>query len=96
MSAALRQWEASVAAIAVGLNVDKIPTPRDHWAIKKGRATGGKTGGEKGRAKDAFNWNPAVIARMLRNESLLGWKMHKGNPVRTHRATRSWRRNSRS
>ncbi|WP_405469491.1 hypothetical protein [Streptomyces canus] len=51
----------------MGLNLDKIPTPRDHWAMKKGRATGGKTGGEKGRAKDAFNWNPAVITRMLRN-----------------------------
>ncbi len=72
----------TVAAIAVGLNVDKIPTPRDHWAIKKGCATGGKTGGETGKTKDAFQWNPAVTTRMLRNESLLGWKMHKGKPVR--------------
>lgn len=73
---------ATVSAIAVGLNADSIPSPRDHWAVKKGRKTGGKTGGVKGLVKDAFLWNPAVITRMLRNETLLGWKMHKGKPVR--------------
>lgn len=72
----------SVSMISAGLNRDMVPTPRDHWSIKNGRKTGGKTGGEKGRAKDRFNWNPAVISRMLRNESLLGWKMHKNKPVR--------------
>ncbi|KOT56242.1 MULTISPECIES: recombinase family protein [Streptomyces] len=74
--------DKTISAIAAGLNADKIPTPRDHWAIKKGRATGGKTGGVKGLVKDAFKWNPAVITRLLRNETLLGWKMHKGRPVR--------------
>ncbi|QEU93683.1 recombinase family protein [Streptomyces kanamyceticus] len=72
----------TVSAIAVGLNADGIPSPRDHWAAKKGRKTGGKTGGVKGLVKDAFLWTPAVITRMLRNATLLGWKMHKGNPVR--------------
>ncbi|OKI01992.1 integrase [Streptomyces sp. CB02923] len=72
----------TVSAIAAGLNADKIRTPRDHWAFKKGRKTGGKTGGAKGIVKDSFKWTPAVITRMLRNESLLGWKMHKGKPVR--------------
>ncbi|MFF1377561.1 recombinase family protein [Streptomyces sp. NPDC058308] len=72
----------TVSAIAVGLNADGKPSPRDHWAVKNGRKTGGKTGGVKGNTKDAFNWNPAVITRMLRNETLLGWKMHRGKPVR--------------
>ncbi|MFE6099770.1 recombinase family protein [Streptomyces laurentii] len=77
----------TVSAIAVGLNTDSIPSPRDHWAVKNGRTTGGKTGGLKGNTKDAFNWNPAVITRLLRNETLIGWKMHKGQPVRDAEGT---------
>ncbi|GHA75688.1 integrase [Streptomyces termitum] len=74
----------TVSAIAAGLNADSIPSPRDHWALKKKRETGGKTGGAKGAhvVRDVFKWAPAVITRMLRNPALLGWKMHKGKPVR--------------
>ncbi|MET8555807.1 recombinase family protein [Streptomyces sp. NPDC004959] len=75
----------SVSMISAGLNRDGIPTPRDHWALKRKRKTGGKTGGakgEKGTVRERFAWNPAVITRMLRNQTLLGWKMHKGKPVR--------------
>ncbi|MFJ9262294.1 recombinase family protein [Streptomyces bacillaris] len=32
--------------------------------------------------RKAFKWNAGVITRMLRNPALLGWKMHKGKPVR--------------
>ncbi|MFJ4705278.1 recombinase family protein [Streptomyces anulatus] len=75
---------ATVSAIAAGLNADSIPSPRDHWAVKMKRDKGGKTGGAKGShvVRDVFKWTPAVITRMLRNETLLGWKMHKGRPVR--------------
>ncbi|MFI7086762.1 recombinase family protein [Streptomyces anulatus] len=75
---------ATVSAIAAGLNADSIPSPRDHWAVKMKREKGGKTGGAKGShvVRDVFKWTPAVITRMLRNETLLGWKMHKGRPVR--------------
>ncbi|MFI5757623.1 recombinase family protein [Streptomyces sp. NPDC051569] len=74
----------TISAISVALNVDKVPSPRDHWAVKKERTTGGKTGGAKGEhvVRDVFKWTGAVIARLLRNENLLGWKMHKGKPVR--------------
>ncbi|MFC8274983.1 recombinase family protein [Streptomyces sp. NPDC057271] len=74
----------TISAIAAGLNQDKVPSPRDHWAVKMKREKGGKTGGAKGShvVRDVFKWTPAVITRMLRNESLLGWKMHKGKPVR--------------
>ncbi|MFD4995366.1 recombinase family protein [Streptomyces buecherae] len=72
----------TVSAVAVGLNADQIPSPRDHWAVMKGRKKGGKPGGQTALTKDAFNWNANVLSRMLRNPTLLGWKMHKGNPVR--------------
>ncbi|MFJ1895920.1 recombinase family protein [Streptomyces sp. NPDC088115] len=75
---------ATLSAVAVGLNVDSVPSPRDHWAVKMERKKGGKTGGAKGShvVRDVFKWTPAVISRMLRNPTLLGWKMHKGRPVR--------------
>ncbi|MDT0494011.1 recombinase family protein [Streptomyces sp. NPDC012600] len=74
----------TVSAIAVGLNADQVPSPRDHWAVTKEREKGGKTGGARGShvVRDVFKWTPAVITRMLRNPVLLGWKMHKGKPVR--------------
>ncbi len=77
----------SLSAIAAGLNADGILSPRDYWATKMGRERGGKTGGAKGAhvVQETFKWTPAVLTRMLRNEALLGWKMHKGNPVRDDR-----------
>ncbi|MCX4687239.1 recombinase family protein [Kitasatospora purpeofusca] len=74
----------TVSAISAGLNTDGILSPRDYWADKMGRERGGKTGGAKGQhvVRDTFNWTPSVINRLLRNETLLGWKMHKGKPVR--------------
>ncbi|NED85475.1 recombinase family protein, partial [Streptomyces sp. SID11233] len=58
---------------------------RDHWSAMKGRKLGGKTGGAKGQkavTRERFTWNAGVITRLLRNEALLGWKMHQGKPVR--------------
>ncbi|MFD5555382.1 recombinase family protein [Streptomyces sp. NPDC127068] len=75
---------ATVSAVAARLNADEVPSPRDHWAAKMKREKGGKTGGAKGThvVRDVFKWTPAVLKRMLRNPVLLGWKMHKGKPVR--------------
>ncbi|MCX5398456.1 recombinase family protein [Streptomyces sp. NBC_00102] len=80
----LEKKGATLSAVAAGLNRDSIPSPRDHWAVKMKREKGGKTGGAKGThvVRDVFKWTPAVIGRMLRNETMLGWKMHKGRPVR--------------
>ncbi|MGW6293021.1 recombinase family protein [Streptomyces sp. NPDC055058] len=71
-------------AIAADLNEEGVPSPRDHWALKHGRKTGGKTGATKGRSvsRERFQWRPAMIPRLLRNPALLGWKTHGGNPVR--------------
>jgi DNA invertase Pin-like site-specific DNA recombinase len=74
----------SANAVAADLNEAGIPSPRDHWALKNGRNTGGKTGATKGRSvtRERFSWRPAMIPRLLRNTALLGWKTHNGNPVR--------------
>ncbi|MFJ1795556.1 recombinase family protein [Kitasatospora griseola] len=75
---------AAVSAIAAGLNTDDVLSPRDYWSVKNGRKRGGKTGGAKGShvVVDVFKWTPAVTTRMLRSETLIGWKMHNGVPVR--------------
>ncbi|MGP4088352.1 recombinase family protein [Streptomyces sp. KR55] len=74
----------TASAVAEMLNSEGMPSPRDYWALKNGRTTGGKTGGAKGSAvtRDAFKWTPSVITKLLRNPNLLGWKMHSGKPVR--------------
>lgn len=74
----------TVSAVAAELNADGVLSPRDYWADKMGRERGGKTGGAKGQhvVRDTFKWTPVVITRMLRSETLLGWKLHRGKPVR--------------
>ncbi|MCX4661013.1 recombinase family protein [Streptomyces uncialis] len=66
------------------LNTEGVLSPRDYWADKQGRKMGGKTGGSTGEitVKDRFLWTPKVIRDLLTNPALLGWKMHKGNPMR--------------
>ncbi|MFD4648486.1 recombinase family protein [Streptomyces sp. NPDC058441] len=72
----------TLAAIAIELNREDIPSPRDHWAIKKGRETGGKTGGKTGITRDRFGWGFDVLKRLLKSETLIGWKVSNGVPVR--------------
>jgi DNA invertase Pin-like site-specific DNA recombinase len=74
----------SLAAIARGLNADGIPSSRDHWSLKKGRETGGKTGGKAGETvvRGRFAWRHGAIKELLTSERLLGWKITDNNPVR--------------
>ncbi|MFD3994266.1 recombinase family protein [Streptomyces sp. NPDC058548] len=74
----------SAAAIAQELNKDGIPSPRDYWALKKGRTTGGKTGGKPGETvvRDRFVWRHNAIKEFLTSERMLGWKITGGKPVR--------------
>ncbi|MGQ4440531.1 recombinase family protein, partial [Streptomyces violaceoruber] len=74
----------SLAAIARGLNEDGIPSSRDHWSIKQGRATGGKTGGKAGETvvRGRFAWRHGAIKQLLTSERLLGWKVTDDKPVR--------------
>ncbi|MBH1938002.1 recombinase family protein [Streptomyces sp. AV19] len=76
---------ATVSAVAASLNAEGVPSPRDHWALRKGRTTGGRTGGAKGQKavmRERFKWTPNAITKLLRSPALLGWKMHDGKPVR--------------
>ncbi|GAA2334452.1 recombinase family protein [Streptomyces cuspidosporus] len=76
----------SPTAIAIELNEEGIPSPRDYWSLKKGRSTGGKsTGARRTRrqeTRERFLWSGNVITGMLTSVALIGWKTHKGNPVR--------------
>ena len=75
----------AASVIALGLNEDNIPTPRDYWAMKKGRETGGKAGapkGEKATTHKRFKWSATTIRRVLTSYAMLGWKTHNGKPVR--------------
>ncbi|WP_371796035.1 recombinase family protein [Streptomyces sp. NBC_01718] len=72
----------TLASIAVDLNQDSVPSPRDHWALKNGRETGGKTGGQKGITRDRFGWTFDVVKRLVKSETLIGWKVSGGVPVR--------------
>ncbi|MGW5019342.1 recombinase family protein [Streptomyces cacaoi] len=75
----------TASAVAADLNEDSIPSPRDYWALKKGRKTGGKTGGAKGEPavqRKRFKWGPSIVKKVLTSVSLLGWKSHNGKPVR--------------
>ncbi|MEV4433312.1 recombinase family protein [Streptomyces sp. NPDC049585] len=75
-------------AIAQGLNADKIRTPAEHWKAYKARSKGTAEkdtpdSTESGKPKKRpAQWVSETIRRMLKNPALLGWKMHKGNPVR--------------
>ncbi|MEU5198866.1 recombinase family protein [Streptomyces scabiei] len=74
----------SAAAISRALNKEGVPSPRDHWSLKKGRKTGGKTGGKPGETitRERFGWRHNSIKELLTSERLLGWKMHGDQPVR--------------
>ncbi|WP_093838574.1 recombinase family protein [Streptomyces aidingensis] len=70
-------------AIAMELNGEGIPCPRDYWNLKKGRKPGGKSGGQgESFDKERFLWKGGMIRELLTSERLLGWKMHNNKPVR--------------
>lgn len=69
--------------IAAELNKRNEPAPLDYWSIKQGRTDeSGNIVNANGKTRKRAKWTGANIARLLRNPNLLGWKMHKGVPVR--------------
>lgn len=76
----------NLTQIAVGLNEDKVPSSRDHQALRRGKPTGGMTGsgvkGRPGTRRERHLWQACHIKRILTSYTMLGWKVHEGNPVR--------------
>ncbi|MER6219002.1 recombinase family protein [Streptomyces sp900105755] len=58
-------------SIAYALNADNILSPADHWSKFKGREVEGPT-----------KWSAATITRILRSQTLIGWKLSNEKPVR--------------
>lgn len=66
--AALAQG-SSPEAIALALTADNIPTPRDYWRLRQGRASEGAV------------WKAGPITTLLRNPTLMGYKTHQGQTI---------------
>ncbi|MER6524641.1 recombinase family protein [Streptomyces sp. NPDC001508] len=58
-------------SIAFALNADNVPSPADHWSKFKGR-----------EVKKLTKWSAVTVTRILRSETLIGWKLSNGKPVR--------------
>ncbi|MEU2870390.1 recombinase family protein [Streptomyces olivoreticuli] len=72
-------------AIAQGLNADGVLCPSEHWKAYKARQKNkaDTTAAESTEPKKRpAQWRAHTIAKILTNPAMLGWKMHKGAPVR--------------
>ncbi|WP_066938021.1 recombinase family protein [Streptomyces sp. NBRC 110611] len=74
----------SPRAIALMLNKDGVLSPSEHWKAYKARIKGAA---DADTATDAPKrkptpWRGQRIVEMLTSPLLLGWKLHKGKPVR--------------
>ncbi|WP_424640329.1 recombinase family protein [Embleya sp. AB8] len=76
----------SASAIAAALNAEGALTWRDYLNHKASKPLGGKSPkskhGEKGRVFKRWSWCGDTVTGILRSPALLGWKLHKGQPVR--------------
>ncbi|WP_372411084.1 recombinase family protein [Streptomyces luteireticuli] len=74
--------------IAQTLNAEGVLSPNEHWAALKRKLKHGDdadqaaTTGRRRKRTTPAQWRATTITRMLRRETLLGWKMHQGKPVR--------------
>lgn len=69
----------SINEIAYRLTCDRVPNPAAHEKLRK-LDPGSEAA--KGILVKLRPWAPGVIKKLLTSEALLGWKMHKGRPVR--------------
>ena len=71
----------SLTAVATALNEAGTLVPRDYQAVKAGREPGGMRGG---RHHDRFRWTAGTLSKILRSRALVGYRLHRGEPVRDH------------
>ncbi|MER5638436.1 recombinase family protein [Kitasatospora sp. NPDC002227] len=69
----------TVSAIAQHLTMMRVPTPVDYNVLRKYGENS-----EKGRKvlANLKPWRPTTLRGVLTSESLMGWKMHNGVPIR--------------
>jgi DNA invertase Pin-like site-specific DNA recombinase len=76
----------SASAVAAKLNAEGALTWRDYISQKLGKPLGGRSPksrhGEKGRVFTRWTWTGDTVTGILRSPALLGWKLHKNQPVR--------------
>lgn len=58
-------------SIALALNADDVLSPADHWSKYKSR-----------KVEKPARWSSVTVARILRTETLIGWKVSDDKPVR--------------
>ncbi|MEV6775694.1 recombinase family protein [Streptomyces syringium] len=64
------------------LNADGVLPPSEHWKAYQARKKN-KADADTGKPKKRpAQWRAQTIVKMLTNPAMMGWKMHKGNPVR--------------
>ncbi|MEW2454387.1 recombinase family protein [Streptomyces albus] len=61
----------TVNSIVLALNEAGEPSPSDYWATYKGR-----------EVEERTPWSATTVTRILRSETLIGWKVSRGKPVR--------------
>ncbi|MFD8013201.1 recombinase family protein [Streptomyces sp. NPDC058955] len=71
----------SLTAVATALNEAGTLVPRDYQAVKAGREPGGV---RAGRRHDRFRWTAGTLSKILRSPALMGYRLHRGKPVRDH------------
>ncbi|MGP9018898.1 recombinase family protein [Streptomyces sp. BR1] len=71
-------------AIARMLNADGELSPSAHWAAYRARTKNNGAEPEESSApkRKPAQWRDKTIVKMLTSPAIMGWKMHRGNPVR--------------
>ncbi|WP_369379366.1 recombinase family protein [Streptomyces sp. cg36] len=83
--AALAEGDSPLT-IARALNADGVLSPSAHWAAYRART---KHNGAKPedsthpkRKRKPAQWRDKTIVKILTSPAIMGWKIHRGNPVR--------------
>ncbi|MCI3902505.1 recombinase family protein [Streptomyces spectabilis] len=69
-------------SIARALNADGVLSPSAHWTAYQARTKKRTAVATDQPVKKPAQWRAQTIEKMLTNEALMGWKMHRGKPVR--------------
>ncbi|WP_267885571.1 recombinase family protein [Streptomyces sp. NRRL B-1347] len=68
--------------IARALNADGVLSPSAHWTAYQARTKKRTAVATDQPVKKPAQWRAQTIEKMLANPALMGWKMHRGKPVR--------------